>query len=302
MHHIAPSRIKCFNSPFHMFRSQTCMKRGVVPFSLQMSNASGIWRCENQFINNSTCHKSEKRLPINWVMMSTENSSTLCFSLGLHQDTATGSLRQHLQKRCCHQPERKAFVCCFLSTHHSCDVRHSYLPPLFSVKFREVQLGYKCRWASRWRPRSLDLLDAWCTDVWRGPNLFRPNPHWTRARKFERKIFDVASVQCGHSHSHQQAPFACVARERPVWMRSYGKLDPLVIRFSPCSRCLHLCVHIWETGTIFDEHSIEGIPPVWKCSHQSINKLLRPVPHVLYETAIDQKRDFFGRYICSKIM
>ncbi len=27
--------------------------------------------------------------------------------------------------------------------------------------------------------------------------VFRPNPHWTRARKFEHKSFDVACVQCG---------------------------------------------------------------------------------------------------------
>ncbi len=47
----------------------------------------------------------------------------------------------------------------------------------------------------------------------------RPNPHWTRARKFQRKSFDVGCVQCGHSHSYQRVPFACVARARPVWMR-----------------------------------------------------------------------------------
>ncbi len=44
-------------------------------------------------------------------------------------------------------------------------------------------------------------------------------PHWTRAPKFERKSFDVACMQCGYSHSHQQVPFTCVARARPVWMR-----------------------------------------------------------------------------------
>ncbi len=30
-------------------------------------------------------------------------------------------------------------------------------------------------------------------------------------RKFECFFFDVASVQCGHPHSHQQVPFACIA-------------------------------------------------------------------------------------------
>ncbi len=48
----------------------------------------------------------------------------------------------------------------------------------------------------------------------------RPNPHWTRAHK----SFDVACVQCGHPHSHQQIPFACGALHvasrvpRPVWI------------------------------------------------------------------------------------
>ncbi len=31
------------------------------------------------------------------------------------------------------------------------------------------------------------------------------------ARKLERFSFDVACMQCGHPHSHQQVPFACVA-------------------------------------------------------------------------------------------
>ena len=36
-----------------------------------------------------------------------------------------------------------------------------------------------------------------------------------RARKFEHFSFDVACLQCGHSHSHQQVPFACVALHVP---------------------------------------------------------------------------------------
>ncbi len=32
-----------------------------------------------------------------------------------------------------------------------------------------------------------------------------------RARKLEHFSFDIACVQCGHPHSHQQVPFACVA-------------------------------------------------------------------------------------------
>ncbi len=42
-------------------------------------------------------------------------------------------------------------------------------------------------------------------------------------RKFERKSFDVACVQFGYSRSHQQVPFGCVARARPVWMMPEDK-------------------------------------------------------------------------------
>ena len=55
----------------------------------------------------------------------------------------------------------------------------------------------------------------------------RPNPHRTRARKFERKPFDVACVQCEHSHLHQQVPFASRRVARPVWIGS-----DVSIRFS----------------------------------------------------------------------
>ncbi len=43
------------------------------------------------------------------------------------------------------------------------------------------------------------------------------DPFWaqesssSRARKLERFSFDVACLQCGHLHSHQQVPFAGVA-------------------------------------------------------------------------------------------
>ncbi len=47
----------------------------------------------------------------------------------------------------------------------------------------------------------------------------------TRTRKFQRKSFDVACVQCGHSHSAEQVPFACVAHARPVWIRPRFKRD-----------------------------------------------------------------------------
>ncbi len=47
--------------------------------------------------------------------------------------------------------------------------------------------------------------------------------------QFECKSFDAACEQCGHPHSHQQVPFACVARARPVWMRP-----------QPCPQLLHM--------------------------------------------------------------
>ena len=47
----------------------------------------------------------------------------------------------------------------------------------------------------------------------------RPHPHRTRAREFKRKSFDVAGVQCEHSRSHTQVPFALPRVTRLVWMR-----------------------------------------------------------------------------------
>ena len=49
-------------------------------------------------------------------------------------------------------------------------------------------------------------------------HLMRLNPHWTRMCKFAGNSFDVAWVQCEHSHQQQQIPFACVCASRPVWI------------------------------------------------------------------------------------
>ena len=51
------------------------------------------------------------------------------------------------------------------------------------------------------------------------------------AHKFERFSFDVTCMQCGHSHSHQQVPFACVPLvSHPVfcvdWALSIGTCIP----------------------------------------------------------------------------
>ncbi len=46
----------------------------------------------------------------------------------------------------------------------------------------------------------------------------RPNPHWTRACKCTGNSFDVACIQCEHSRSQQQVPFAWVCALRPVWI------------------------------------------------------------------------------------
>lgn len=50
------------------------------------------------------------------------------------------------------------------------------------------------------------------TIVWSFRFTLGPNPQWTRACKFAGTCnsFDVAWIQCEHSHSHQQVPFACI--------------------------------------------------------------------------------------------
>ena len=45
------------------------------------------------------------------------------------------------------------------------------------------------------------------------------HPPWTRARKLERKSFDVACMECEHPHSRIQVPFAFRRVVHPVWMR-----------------------------------------------------------------------------------
>ncbi len=40
----------------------------------------------------------------------------------------------------------------------------------------------------------------------------KPNPHWMRARKFVGNSFDVACVECEHSHLQQQVPFVFARR------------------------------------------------------------------------------------------
>ncbi len=37
-------------------------------------------------------------------------------------------------------------------------------------------------------------------------------------------------LQCGLSHSHQQVPFACISRVRPVWIRPKVELESFVSR------------------------------------------------------------------------
>ena len=51
---------------------------------------------------------------------------------------------------------------------------------------------------------------------------FRPNPHWARECKFAGTSSHVACIQCGHSHSQQQVPFACAFPLRPVWFGPYS--------------------------------------------------------------------------------
>ena len=51
--------------------------------------------------------------------------------------------------------------------------------------------------------------------------LVWPNQHRTRARKFERKPFDFACMQCEHSHSCTQVPSALHCVGCHVWMRPF---------------------------------------------------------------------------------
>ena len=58
----------------------------------------------------------------------------------------------------------------------------------------------------------------------------RPHPHRMHVRKFKCKPFDVAGVQCEHSHSRTQVPFVLRRVARPVWMRPHTSLLVFLIR------------------------------------------------------------------------
>ena len=63
----------------------------------------------------------------------------------------------------------------------------------------------------------------------------RPNPHWTRARNFARKPFDVVCIQCEHSHwDYHRFHLLAFAPARPVW------IDPCSCRqIAPPLKPLH---------------------------------------------------------------
>ncbi len=96
-----------------------------------------------------------------------------------------------------------------------------------------------------------------------GKSLFlRTNPRWTRARKFAANSFDVACVQCEHSHSQQKVPFAsargvALARVRPVWIEpplpahlALSLLEDLTVEL-----VLLLAVHLLQ-GLLRLEHPV----------------------------------------------
>ncbi len=78
------------------------------------------------------------------------------------------------------------------------------------------------------------------------PGSVRPHPHRTRACNFQRKPFDVACVQCEHSHSRTQVPFAlrcafCVDEALPAltcgaqgWRQRHS-LAKSQVQLFPCS-------------------------------------------------------------------
>ncbi len=53
------------------------------------------------------------------------------------------------------------------------------------------------------------LVKIWRCWRWGGAD-HRPNPHWTRARKFASNSIEDPCIQCEHSHAQQQDPFSSV--------------------------------------------------------------------------------------------
>ncbi len=61
--------------------------------------------------------------------------------------------------------------------------------------------------------RLANLKQNQCYQAYHFSNI-RPNPHWTRARKFTGKL---ACIQCEHSHLQQQVLFVCIFRSSVDW-------------------------------------------------------------------------------------
>ncbi len=88
--------------------------------------------------------------------------------------------------------------------------------------FRAMQIGCNnAMWPDKYghyrEAKYAQTKHHWFWKVWRGLGLI----HTGRARKFERKPFDVDCPQCEHSHSGTQVPFALRRLARPVWMRPH---------------------------------------------------------------------------------
>ena len=84
----------------------------------------------------------------------------------------------------------------------------------------------------------------------RRDKLLRPHPHGTLARKFECKPFEVVCMQCEHSHSRTQVPFALrcascvneaysVAKKRSfVWGHIHAQNLRTMLAHPQCVSCV----------------------------------------------------------------
>ncbi len=103
--------------------------------------------------------------------------------------------------------------------------RHTQAPVLreflnSEVKDPQTQWGKHEVWERTFRERVSQKVvrDLKCHEHSAHWGLIHTGRGTPRARKFEQKNTDVASVQCEHSHWRKQVPFTCVARACPVWM------------------------------------------------------------------------------------
>ena len=153
---------------------------------------------------------------------------------------------------------------------------------------------------------------------------------WTRPREFAVTSFDFACVQCGHSHSQQQVPFACVTSQPIhaifaesqgiglIWnVRDWLTLLSQTGRFLSLSFCVCVCLR-HKIYRLFQCHAVtlvnkKLVQSLWNAFFQCPRKALQVIYHSwgiqrglsnvqFHEDAPDNKQRFHAVFVWSGLL